>query len=179
MNFIIAQIMGILANIAAVCCVQARTAVGILVGQILANAFSGFSYGLLGSLSGAWVCILAAVHSVLISVINRWQEEKRRKAVRVISAVFAVLYVAGSVLTYAQWPDLISCVCALLFVVTIAQRDAGKMRNVMLVSMSLWVIFDIAMGAYTNIITHGSTIVSILTAKFRLDRKNRKDETDG
>ena len=39
-----------------------------------------------------------------------------------------------------------------------------------LVSMSLWVIFDIAVGAYTNVITHGSTIASILGAKLRLDR---------
>ena len=50
------------------------------------------------------------------------------------------------------------------------------MRNVMLVSMSLWVIFDIAVGGYTNIITHASTIVSILTAKLRLDRKREGEQ---
>ena len=59
---------------------------------------------------------------------------------------------------------------------TIAQEDAGKMRNVMLVSMSLWVIFDIAVGAYTNIITHGSTIVSLITAKIRLDREKKEQD---
>ena len=171
MHFMIAQAMGIFSTIAAICCVQARTAGLILLGQFLANAFSGISYGLLGSLAGAWVCILAAVHSMLISVVNKRPAEQRKKLVRLISVVFSVAYVAGSVMTYAQWPDVISCICALLFVVTIAQQNAGKMRNVMLVSMSLWVIFDIAMGAYTNIITHGSTIVSILTAKIRLDRK--------
>lgn len=175
MNFLMAQAMGILSTIAAVCCVQSRTAKFILLGQFLANAFSGISYGLLGSLSGAWVCLLAAVHSVLISLVNRKQPDVRDKMVLVISIVFSAAYVAGSFLTYAQWPDLISCVCALLFVVTIAQQDAGKMRNVMLLSMSLWVIFDIAMGAYTNIITHGSTILSILTAKFRLDRKRERE----
>ena len=173
MNFLIAQAMGIFSTVAAICCVQARTAGFILLGQFLANAFSGISYGLLGSLSGAWVCILAAVHSMLISVVNKLEDYRRKKWVTAISAVFSVAYVAGSVLTYAQWPDIISCICALLFVVTIAQRDAGKMRNVMLISMSLWVIFDIAMGAYTNITTHASTILSILTAKFRLDRKNK------
>ena len=43
--------------------------------------------------------------------------------------------------------------------------------NVMLVSMCLWVFFDISVGAYTNIITHASTIVSIITAKMRLDKQ--------
>lgn len=173
MNFLIAQAMGIFSTVAAIFCVQARTAGGVLLGQFLANAFSGISYGLLGSLSGAWVCILAAVHSLLISVVNKRQGSSRKKLVAIISAVFSLAYVAGSLLTYAQWPDIISCICALLFVVTIAQENAGSMRNVMLVSMSLWVIFDIAMGAYTNIITHASTIVSILTAKLRLDRKTK------
>ena len=176
MNFLIAQAMGILSTIAAICCVQARTAGFILLGQFLANAFSGISYGLLGSLSGAWVCILAAVHSLLISAVNKRQTADRKKLVAIISVIFSLAYVAGSVLTYAQWPDIISCICALLFVATIAQEDAGKMRNVMLISMSLWVIFDITMGAYTNIITHASTILSILTAKLRLDRKKQTKE---
>ena len=175
MYFMLAQVMGILSTVAAVFCCQARTAGGVLLGQFLANGFSGLSYGLLGSLSGAWVCILAAVHSLLISVVNKRQGTVRKKLVVVISLLFSTAYVAGSVLTYARWPDMISCICALLFVVTIAQQNAGKMRNVMLVSMTLWVIFDIAVGAYTNIITHASTIVSILAAKFRLDRKKEKD----
>ena len=99
------------------------------------------------------------------------EKSRQKRWIPVISVVFSVAYVVGSVVTYSQWPDVISCVCALLFVLTIAQEDASKMRNVMLVSMTLWVIFDISVCAYTNIITHGSTIVSILAAKVRLDRK--------
>ena len=170
MNFVLAQLMGIFSTVSAILCVQARSAGGVLLGQFLANTFSGLSYGLLGSLSGAWICILAAVHSVLISLINKLPRHRRKGAVLVISAVFALAYLAGSVVTYSQWTDLISCVCALLFVLTIAQEEAGSMRNVMLLSMSLWGIFDVAVGAYTNVITHASTILSILTAKLRLDK---------
>lgn len=169
--FLIAQILGIFSTIAAILCVQARSAGGVLLGQILANGFSGLSYGLLGSLSGAWVCILASVHSVLISCIRKLDAVRSKKWIFGISIVFAIAYVVGSVVTYTRWPDAISCICALLFVLTIAQEDASKMRNVMLVSMSLWVFFDISVGAYTNIITHASTIVSIITAKMRLDKQ--------
>jgi hypothetical protein len=169
--FLIAQLFGIFSTIAAILCVQAKSAGGVLLGQILANGFSGVSYGLLGSLSGAWVCVLAAIHSVLISCVRRLEEVRRKKLILVISIVFAFAYVAGSAVTFTRWPDFISCICALLFVVTVAQEDASKMRNVMLISMSLWVIFDISVEAYTNIITHASTIVSILAAKFRLDKK--------
>ena len=167
----IAQILGIFSTVAAILCVQARSAGGVLLGQILANGFSGLSYGLLGSLSGAWVCILASVHSVLISFVRKLDAARSKKWILGISIVFAIAYVVGSVVTYTRWPDAISCICALLFVLTIAQEDASKMRNVMLVSMSLWVFFDISVGAYTNIITHASTIVSIITAKMRLDKQ--------
>lgn len=169
--FWIAQFFGILSTIAAILCVQARTAGGVLLGQILANGFSGLSYGLLGSISGAWVCILAAVHSVLISFVRKLEDSSRKRLIILISVIFAIAYVVGTVLTYHQWADIISCICALLFVLTIAQEDASKMRNVMLVSMALWVLFDISVGAYTNIITHASTIISIITAKLRLDKK--------
>jgi hypothetical protein len=169
--FVIAQILGIFSTVAAILCVQARSAGGVLLGQILANGFSGLSYGLLGSLSGAWVCILASVHSVLISCVRKFDAARSKKWILGISVVFAIAYVAGSAVTYTRWPDAISCICALLFVLTIAQEDASKMRNVMLISMSLWVFFDISVGAYTNIITHASTIVSIITAKIRLDKK--------
>ena len=169
--FWLAQFFGILSTIAAILCVQARTAGGVLLGQILANGFSGLSYGLLGSISGAWVCILAAVHSVLISFVRKLEGSSRKRMIILTSVLFAIAYVVGTILTYHQWSDVISCICALLFVLTIAQEDASKMRNVMLVSMSLWVLFDISVGAYTNIITHASTIVSIITAKLRLDKK--------
>ena len=170
--FLIAQLFGIGSTFAAILCVQARTSAGVLLGQILANGFSALSYGFLGSLSGAWVCLLAAVHSVLISFIRKQDPFAVNKRVILISFIFALAYIIGSVITYTRWPDVISCICALLFVLTIAQKDASKMRNVMLVSMSLWVLFDISVGAYTSIITHGSTILSILTAKVRLDKKH-------
>jgi hypothetical protein len=144
------------------------------LGQILANVFSGLSYGLLGSLGGAWVCIVAAIHTLIISFINKIDRDRRKKPVLVVSIIFALIYLVGSLLSYSHWTDIISCICALIFVVTIIQENAGKMRNVMLVSMTLWVVFDIAVGAYTNIISHGSTIVSILGAKLRLDRKTKK-----
>ena len=47
MQFFIAQIMGIFSTAAAIMCVQARRAAFVLLGQFLANAFSGLSYGLL------------------------------------------------------------------------------------------------------------------------------------
>ena len=170
MAFYLAQLAGGLSTVTGLLCVQAKEARMLLLGQFVCNVFSAACYGLLGSLSGAWVCILAAVQSALIFLANRKDPVQRQRAVRIISVLFSVAYVLGTVWTYSSWPDVITCVCALLFVITISQEKAGQMRTVMILSMSLWVVFDIAVGAYASILTHGSTLVSLLLARFRLDR---------
>jgi hypothetical protein len=102
--------------------------------------------------------------------VNRLGSVQRKIWVRIISAVFSAAFIFGTALTYSNWPDVISCICALLFVVTISQEKAGQMRTVMILSMSLWIVFDIAVGAYASILTQGSTLASLLLARFRLDR---------
>ena len=169
--FLIGQLAGGLSTVTALLCVQAKEAKMILLGQFACNILSAACYGLLGSFSGAWVCILAAVQTVLISLVNRNEPAKRKKQVRIISVLFSVAYILGTVWTYSGWPDVITGICALLFVITISQEKAGQMRSVMILSMSLWIIFDIAVGAYTSILTHGSTLASLLIARLRLDRK--------
>ena len=170
MAFYLAQLAGGLSTVTALLCVQAKEAKMLLLGQFVCNVLSAACYGLLGSLSGAWVCILAAVQSALIFLANRKEPAQKRRAVRIISVLFSVAYVLGTVWTYSSWPDVITCVCALLFVVTLSQEKAGQMRSVMILSMSLWIVFDVAVGAYASILTHGSTLGSLLLARFRLDR---------
>ena len=168
--FLAAQLLGIFSTLAAILCVQARSARGVLLGQILANGFSGLSYALLGSFSGAWICFLAAFHSFLVTYRRKQYSSRRKNWIILVSVVFAAAYLWGAIISYSHWSDIISTICALLFVLTIAQEDASKMRNVMFFSMSLWIVFDFSVGAYTNVITHGSTIVSLISAKLRLDQ---------
>ena len=173
MAFFIAQLAGGLSAVTALLCVQAKEAKMLLLGQFACNFLSAVCYGLLGSLSGAWVCILATIQSLLMFRINRMGAAQRKTWVKIVSAVFSAAFILGSMLTYSNWPDVITCACALLFVITISQEKAGQMRTVMILSMSLWIVFDLAVGAYTSILTHGSTLASLLIARVRLDREER------
>ena len=171
MQFLIAQAMGIFSTAAAIMCVQARRASFVLLGQFLANAFSGLSYGLLGSLSGAWICILASIQTLIIYYVNKKYGESAYKNKIIVSAIFAAAYLIGTIITYRVWIDVIVCICAFLYTLTIFQKDSGKMRSVLIVNMCLWVFYDFMVGAYTNILSHGATLLSAITAKLRLDRK--------
>ena len=170
MNFIIAQIIGVITAIIAFSCVQFKDERILLAGQFLSNALTAVNLGLLGSISGAWICLLATIQTVIIFFLNKDTNDTKQKIKKIISIIFAVAYVAGTFVTYTAWSDIVVCTCALLFTLTVFQEDSGKMRSIIIANMSLWVIYDLAVGAYTNILTHGLTLISTVTAKMRLDR---------
>lgn len=171
MKFILAQTVGVLTAVSSLVFVQFKEPKYILLGQFLSNGLSAVSYGLLGSLSGAWICILASVQTVWIYFLNRKKGPGRAEKKILVSLLFAAAYIIGTVIVYKGWADIISCVCAMLFVLTIIQERSGNMRIVIMINMVLWIIFDLASGAYANMLTHGGTLVSTVTALLRLDKK--------
>lgn len=170
MQFIIAQILGLVVAFISLGCVQFKSEKIILIGQFLSNFLTGISCALLGGLAGAWICILASVQTLIISFIGKNDKGNAQTKKNIVSLIFALAYIAGTLLTYQSWADFVVCICAMLFTLTIIQENSGKMRTVMIFNMALWVIYDFSIGAYTNIITHGSTMISVITAKLRLDK---------
>lgn len=171
MNFIIAQIVGILVGIISLGCVQFKDERILLWGQFLGNALLALNLGLLGSLSGAWICILASIQTLIIYYINKKCGGSAHRNKIIVSAIFAAAYLIGTIITYRVWSDIIVCICAFLYTLTIFQKNSGKMRSILIVNMCLWVFYDFMVGAYTNILSHGATLLSAITAKLRLDRK--------
>ena len=89
MNFIIAQIVGILVGIISLGCVQFKDERILLWGQFLGNALLALNLGLLGSLSGAWICILASIQTLIIYYVNKKFGESAYKNKVIVSAIFA------------------------------------------------------------------------------------------
>lgn len=88
--------------------------------------------------------------------------------------LFVMAYVIGTMIVYVDWRDIVAGVCAVLFVLAIVQSESGKLRIIMMVNALLWIIYDYKTKAYTNILTHGLELLSILIAMVRLDRKSKK-----
>ena len=171
MTFLIAQIIGVITAIIAIGCVQFKNEKILLLGYFFSNILTATSCALLGGLAGAWICLVAAVQTLIVYFVNKRDLEAARKGRRVVAAVFAVIYIVGTILTFSSWPDIVVCVCALLYTTTVVQENSSRMRTATAFNMALWIVYDITIGAYTNIITHALTLVSTLTAKIRLDRK--------
>lgn len=75
MAFYIAQAISVLTALVAVFMVQFKTMEKILVGQIMANVLTASTYFLLGGFSGAGICFIAILQSVIMFLLA-----KKRKA---------------------------------------------------------------------------------------------------
>ena len=170
MSYILAQVIGVLVAIISLSYVQFKDKRFILAGQFLNNVLCGVSWALLGGLAGAWICLLASVQILTVYFVGKAQEGRKL----MVTAIFAAAYITGTCIAFKGWPDLVVCTCAMLFSLSIIQRNASRMRSVMICNMILWLIYDLPLGAFANMITHGLTLVSLVTAKIRLDRNHKK-----
>lgn len=173
MAFWFAQIVGLITTVVSLVSVQFKDEKIILIGEIVANLLSAISFGLLGGLSGSWVCVLASVQATILFFLNKSKHPRRTTWKYIVSGIFAVAYVIGNIITYTIWPDIIVCICALLYTYAVMQDTSKGMRTVFGVNMILWIIYDLIIGAYTTMITHLLSALSILTAKLRLDRSKK------
>lgn len=174
MNYILAQIIGVLVAVISLSYVQFKDKRYILAGQFLNNVLFSVSWGLLGGLAGAWICLLASVQILTLYFVGKAKEGVVFRRKLVVTAFFAAAYITGTCIVFKGWPDIVVCTCAMLFSLSIIQRDARRMRSVMFCNMVLWLIYDLALGAFANMMTHSLTLVSLVTAKIRLDRNHKK-----
>ena len=175
LNFIIAQFLGILTTIIAIVSMQFKNIRLILISQIALNVIVASEYVLLGGLSGAWICILAAVQTTIMFFLEKRESENMTKIRNVLLLLFAAGYVAGTAIVYKDWNDIVSCICAILFVLAIIQTDSAKYRRFILINATLWTIYDVTTMAYANILTHALQIISILIAMYRLDKSKKQE----
>lgn len=171
MNFVLAQVLGLLTTIIALVGVQFKNINHILISQILTNLLSALVFGLLGGFSGAWICVVAIVQTVTMFCFNR-RSTGSKKSRSVLAAGFCLVYVLGTAYFFRGWGDLVSGTCAVLFALAVVQENSDKFRGLFLVNGLLWMVYDLSTGAYTNLLTHGMSVGSTVVAMVRFRKRS-------
>ncbi|MBQ1947214.1 MAG: YgjV family protein [Clostridia bacterium] len=165
MAFYIAQAISILTALVAVFMVQFKTMEKILVGQIMANVLTASTYFLLGGFSGAGICFIAILQSVIMFLLA-----KKEKQVKLpVILVFVGLYLVCSFLYYSSFVDVFSALAAVCFAFSIAAKNPKLSRRWYVLNPICWMIYDIATKAYGNFIIHAVVFISTFSAILRLD----------
>ena len=166
-NFIIAQIFGVLSMASSVCSMQFKKRKAILIALFCLNTFAALNMVFLGSLSAAYITFFA----ILEMLINYLFERKKRPVPKPIVGFYIIANIALGALTFSGWLDLIPIICAIVFCATILTQKEQNIRKLMLINLSLWLVFDLAVGAYTLSASNILTIVSTAIALYRYRQK--------
>jgi len=164
---IIAQAIGLFITIVAVIAVNLKSSAKILAAEFIMNGCVVANYLLLGGTSGAYLSVVATVHTTISYVYTH----KQKSFPLPLTMLFIAVYLICSALTYARVADLLPAICAVLFAFAIVQKSASKYRLLKCINSFIYVIYDIVILAYTTSLTHGFLFVSALVAIVRLDMK--------
>ena len=168
-NFLLAQLVGLVTAILAIFSVQLKDMKHVLIMGIFTNLFTVINYWLLGEFSGAWVCLIAIVHTVWIYNYNI----KGRRFPKRLNYVFIALYSAAVALTFGGFYDVLAWIAAMAFAIAVVQTETSKYRLIIVVNSLAWIIYDLITQSYTMAISHSLIFISALIGIYRLDIKKK------
>lgn len=162
-NFIIAQAFGVLGMISSICSMQFKKRRSILAALFCLNLFAALSMIFLGSLSATYISFLAVIEIL----INHFFESRKKPVPGFVVGLYALATIAIGIATYAAPTDLIAIACAFIFCITILAKKEQDIRKLTLVNQSLWLIFNVFVGAYALVCSNTLTIISTALALLR------------
>ncbi|GHW02767.1 hypothetical protein AGMMS50249_5530 [candidate division SR1 bacterium] len=161
--------MGGFGTISNIVGIQFKKKKHIMITIILANLFFCINFALLNAYSGALVCLVAMIQTL----INYCFDIKNKKYPLILIISYYVVAAICAFVTYSSLIDIIPVICAMLLTTTIIQSKERNIRNLILINIILWIFYDISVGAYTAIISDVFLVTSTLIAIIRYDIKKK------
>lgn len=172
-KFLTAQTLGLIVTVISVSIPQFKKMWMVLLLECLANFLIAVQYLILGGDTGGYACAIAVIHTLILYLATKMDIKKGDLLRKATSAFFIIIYVAIAAFTYEKPVDIAPGISTIFFAVSVMQENVNMYRILTLSCNAMWVIYDIANGAYTNLFTRGLLIISTLIAivKFYLRKK--------
>lgn len=164
---LLAQLFGLMASLCTIISSQRRYKTEILLLLLLGECFFAFNFLFLGAYSGFLMSLIAAIITTISYLYSRIN--KRIPTILII-AIIVLLIIAGFS-CYQKITDILPVISLILYVILVIQKKEKNIRRISLVSASLWIIYDISVGAYVGMISDTLYIISSFTAIIRYDSK--------
>lgn len=165
--YYIGQIVGILVTIGAVVNLQLKKKQHMYILSIIVNILSALNILLLdGFSSGVIICLVADIQIAMAI----WHDKKHTQAKLPEQIIFFALYVAGGLLGFNTWIDILSIVAAALYMFAMFQKKEQNIRLFLLGNMATWTVYHAVLGS-TAIFAQLAGIVSSVIALIRYRKK--------
>lgn len=165
----LAQVCGVLSMAASVCSMQFKKRKMILTALFCLNLFAALNMVFLGSWAAAGVSFFA----ILEMVVNYLFERKKKPTPNLVVGLYIVGIVAIGVATYEKALDVLAVAGATVFCFTILTKKEQNIRRLMFLNQLLWLVFDVAVGAYALAGSNVLTLISTAVAYARYSKNNK------
>lgn len=169
MSYYIGQIIGILVTVGAIVNLQLKKKKHMFVLSSVVNVLSALNILLLDGFSSGVIICLVAVIQIFVA---QWHEKKQTEVHLAEKIIFFMLYVAGGLLGFKTWIDILSIVAATLYMFAMFQKKEQHIRLFLLGNMATWTVYHAVLGS-TAIFAQIAGIISSLIALYRY-RKEEK-----
>ncbi len=161
--YYIGQVTGILVTIGAVANLQLKKKQHMFILSIIVNILSALNILLLdGFSSGVIICLVADIQIALAF----WHDKKQTDVHLAEKIIFFALYLAGGLIGFRSWIDILSIVAAALYMFAMFQKKEQNIRLFLLGNMATWTVYHAIIGS-TAIFAQLAGIVSSIIALVR------------
>lgn len=166
------QALGFFGVLASVLSFQCKTHKRILFLRTMNEFLFGIQYLLLGAYTGAAMNAVGCVRNYVFS----YQVQKGKKTA-FSRALFSVAFVAFSLATWSGPKSMLIAVAKVLSTYAYGCTDTVRMRWIILVTSSSWLVYNVCIGSIAGVVCEGFTLLSLVVALVRIqvDRKKNRD----
>lgn len=168
--FVLAQIFGVLGMISSILSMQFKKRGHILVALLLLNACSALNFLCLGQPSSCLIDLFGDAEMAI-----NYQFERRGKTVpKIVVGTYIAITIAIGIMVADAAIDYMIVVAAIGFCFTVLAQDEQKIRWLWLIVLTLYIVYDLIVGAYVFALSGVLSIISTIIAIVRY-RKNQKE----
>ena len=167
MEFIIAQIIGVIGAGLAMLAAQMREKKKYLIFYAISYGFFVINMILLKAYSGAINCVILTI----LTIISTKYEKKKFPIW--LAILFGIIILIGDIITYNSIFSLLPAVASYIYLFILLSKNMKMVRKSTVVLRLLWAIYDFIVKAYTTFALDIFSFISSLIAIYRLDIKNK------
>lgn len=171
MNFIFAQISGLIALILVCIGYSFKNKSHFIVIQIIANFFYASAFLFVKAYVGALIIFISMVRCIYIYIA----EKKSFKYVYHFILIFVILYIITTIVFWKSTYDFIPLIASIIFTISFCIKNLQLMRYILIIPNTLLIFYNIITTTYTSALLDLIEVIVIIVAIIIHKLKNKKE----
>lgn len=172
MDFILIQIIGAIGYATLTASYYKKEKTKILFLEIIAYIFFTIHYYLLSGVTGA-ICNVLGLFGLLVIFLF---EKYKWKHKNIFAMFFIALLLAVNIMTFQNIYSIFPLIASVIVIISFLMDNENYIRGIGLVSAVCWLIYAIVYKSYISIVFEVVTLVGVLIAFIKNNKKAKIEE---